>query len=330
MASYDGFLLRDSLGDTGVVPSPGYPYYSPDLIAHAQVANPQTFFAGNYGSDPNEAVELGSRLNRIYVRAKNLSANPLSGYYVSVFRAQPALFLTPSVWRNNPLSTASGNPYLALPPTVQPNAVGVGQDCFMLDAIASNLFCLVGIASPQPQPAIPSNFSTYSDYLVWVRGNQSVCGRNLNMVRDFPNRSLERLEHFSNPSATETVPTLFQVSIVGGLLPAGSTFGLQCAPLGINTTWKISEGTVKTTSGMTPPLFDGTVTTWATLAPGTVWPPGVGVNTSVWVGLPPDDKAAPLATPFEQLGVRPEEVEGLPANGVLVRLGNVETVFVAQ
>jgi hypothetical protein len=87
---------------------------------------------------------------------------------------------------------------------------------------------------------------------------------------------------------------------------------------------------VQTASGMTPPNFNGTVTTWVTLPAGGTWPPGARVDTAVWVGLPADDPVAPLATDFAELGVVPEEIEGLPENGVLVRLGNCETLFVSQ
>lgn len=325
MATFDGFLIRDSLNDTGVVPSPGYPYYSPDVIAHAQVANPQGFFTANYSSDPNEAVQLGSRLNPVYVRAKNLSTKTLNGY-ISVFRANPSLFLTPSVWKNNPLKTASGQTYVPLTPLTAPNTVAVGQEPLYLDATVNNLFCVVGIVSTTPQPTIPADFKTYSEYIEWVTKNQNVCGRNLNLVRNFPKRSFERLEGFSNPSS-EAVPTLFKVEIKGGTLPAGTTFGLQCAPLNLNVSWNISQGPIQTTSGMTPPNFNGTVTTWATLPSGG-WPNGVSIETAVYVGVDHEDPVASLATPFEELAVSPEEIEGLPANGKLVRLGNVETLFV--
>jgi hypothetical protein len=325
MADFNGFLMRDSLKDTGVIPSPGYPYYSPDVIAHAQVASPQSFFTANYSSDPNEAVQLGSRLNPIYVRAKNLSSGPLTGF-VSVFRASPSLFLTPSVWKNNPLKTASGQTYVPLPPLAPPNSVAVGTEPLYLDATASNLFCVVGIVSTTSQPTIPNDFKTYSEYIEWVTKNQNVCGRNLNIVRNFPNRSFERLEGFSNPSE-DAVPTLFKVEVKGGTLPAGTTFGLQCAPLNLNTSWNISQGPTQTASGMTPAKFNGTVTTWATLSGGG-WPNGVSIETAVYVGVTADDPVASLATPFEELAVAAEEVEGLPANGKLVRLGNVETLFV--
>ena len=43
MTTYDGLLMRDNLADNGVVPSPGYPYHSPDIIAHSQVEKPDTF-----------------------------------------------------------------------------------------------------------------------------------------------------------------------------------------------------------------------------------------------------------------------------------------------
>ena len=84
MPVFDGFLMRDALNDDGTVPSPGYPYYSPDLIAHAQVADAKPFFTANYATDPNQPVELGSKVNYFYVRAKNLSAGTLSGYYITV------------------------------------------------------------------------------------------------------------------------------------------------------------------------------------------------------------------------------------------------------
>jgi hypothetical protein len=223
MPLFNGFLMRDSLTDDGVVPSPGYPYYSPDVIAHAAVADPQTFFSANYGADPSQPIELGSRLNPVYVRAKNLSDQPLSGYSISVYRANTTLFLRPTLWRNNPLSTTSGAISVPLPATVQPGAIGVGQDSFVLDAIASNLFCLIGIASPTPTPVFPADFASYSDYIAWVRTNQNVCGRNLNYVRNYPNRAYERVDAFSNPSTTDSVPTLFQVTLSGRPLPAGTT-----------------------------------------------------------------------------------------------------------
>jgi hypothetical protein len=328
MPEYDGFLMRDSLDDTGVTPSPGFPYHSPDIIACPQVSDPTSTFTSNYASDPNEPVQLGSRLNPVYVRAKNLSSNPLNGYYISVFRASPSLFMTPSIWRNNPLSTVDGATSLPLQATVPSGGIGVGQGNFVLDAISSNLFCCVGIASPTPQPTIPADFSTYGDYVVWVRTNQNTCGRNITQVQDYPNRIFERLDSFSNPSQTDAVPTLFQVA-VNGDLPADSVFGLECAPLNVSTNWNISAGKVQTASGITPPNFNGTVTTWAQLPTGATWPPNTSIETTVYVGIPSEHRAAAFATPVEELGIRRDRVAGL-GNGVLVRVGNCLTSFVSS
>ncbi|OEV03898.1 hypothetical protein [Streptomyces oceani] len=326
MTLYDGFLMRNSLNDDGTVPSPGYPYYSPDIIAHSQVDSPGTFFSENYASDPNQPVQLGSRLNPVYVRARNLSENTLSGYFISVFRAKPSLFLRPSEWSGNPLRTDSGATSVALPPAVAPGEVGVGRDHFRINAIDSDLFCCVAMVSPTQHPTIPTDFATYSAYILWARNNQNVCGRNLNLVRDYANRSFERIDTFSNPSTTDEVPTLFQVE-VSTELPDGATFGLQCVPLGVSTNWRVGDARKRTASGITPAGFNGTVTTWVRLPAGTTWPPGASVDTSVWVGMEADDPAAAFATPLEELGVTREEVVGLPESGRLVRLGNCETLF---
>ncbi|CAM4044779.1 hypothetical protein KIPE111705_37835 [Kibdelosporangium persicum] len=326
MATFDGFLIRDSLNDDGRVPSPGYPYSSPDVISHAQVADPSGFFSGNYSTDPSQPIHLGSRLNPIYVRAKNLSANPLSGHYVSVYRASPSLFLRPSLWSGNPLTTRAGETSVALPATVPSGGIGVGQDCFLLDAVNSNLFCLVGIVSATKHPVIPADFATYSDYIEWVRASQNVCGRNLNKVQDFPNRSWEEPKTFSNPSA-DSVPTLFKVTTSG--LPAGSSFGLQCVPLGVSTNWPISAGPVQTASGMTPAHFNGYVVTWGLLPAGVKWPPGASIETKVYVGEDRDGPVAHLAVSLDELGLtRYDEVEGLPEDGILVLLGSCKTEFV--
>lgn len=326
MTTFDGFLMRDSLQDTGVVPSPGYPYHSPDLICHAQVADPASFFAANYASDPNQGVQIGSTVNYFYVRAKNLSAATLSNHYVSVYRANASLFMKPSIWKNNKLSTHDGQNYVGLPSTA-PGQIAVGDKSFLLDGIASSNFCLIGIASPLQNPNVPDDFSTYEAYVVWVRSNQNICGRNLRTLHDFPNRTYEQLDAFSNPEA-QSVPTLFQTTFAGPA-PAGSTFGITCAPLGINTTWNISSGPTQTSSAMTPANFSGNVTTWATI-PGGTWPSGASITTVVYVGVGANSVAAMYReTEWEALdGKAPESPD--PERPHLVQLGSCTTVFTTQ
>jgi hypothetical protein len=151
--------MRDNLADNGVVPSPGYPYNSPDIISHSQVEKPDTFFKANYDSNPNEAIELGSRTNRIYVRTKNLSTAAKTGWYISVYRSTASLFTNTNLWKTSPLKTAAGHEHISLA-NLQPNDIGVGGEAFLLSGVDSEYFCLIGIASSTQVPTIPDAFAT--------------------------------------------------------------------------------------------------------------------------------------------------------------------------
>ncbi len=328
MSLFDGLLMRDTLQDTGVVPSPGYPYYSPDVICHAQVADPKTYFTNNYNSDPNQPVQLGSHLNFVYVRAKNLADSTQSGWYISVYRSPSTLWLTPSLWKDYKLKTQSGVDYVTVDP-VQSGQVAVGNDYFILDALQSNYFCVVGIASQTPDPALPGSFSNYDDYWNWIRNNQNICGRNLNTIQDFPDRQFERLDEFQNPE-NEPVPILIQLT-ASGPLPGGTIFGVTCAPCDINKEQAVSQGTILTASGMVPANFSGNVTTFASLPSGTTsWPDGANISTKLYVGQDADSEAAKYATPLEEIGVSREELaEHHTENGVLVLLGSTATAFIS-
>jgi len=326
MPTFDGFLFRDSTRDTGTVPSPGYPYYSPDIIGHAQVADPATFFTGNYASDPNQPIQHGSAVNYVYVRAKNLSGTTKNGYYVTVYRSNPSLFMNTNVWKNDPLKTQDGKAFVSLPTTAT-DQVAVGTAPFLLDATTSNRFCVIGMVTPTSTPGIPAPFTTYDAYITWQRTNQNICGRNLHLAYDFPTRNYEQLDEFSNPE-TVAVPSLFQVTI-HGTLPANSTFGLTCVPLGLSTSWNVNAGNVQTASAMTPASFNGNVTTWATLSGGT-WPSDTWIETIVYVGVSETAESSIYAEQeWAQLGGRvPETLDaGRPR---LVRVGNCATRFVSS
>jgi len=325
MPTYDGLLIRNDLNDNGVVPSPGYPYYSPDIICHAQVADPQTYFVNNYTSDPNQPAQVGSHTNFIYTRAKNLSTTSKSGWYGHVYRAAASLFMTPSIWKANPLSTRAGNPYTTFG-TIAPNAVGVGNDVLLLDGLANHYFCLIAVASPTVTPNIPASFPTYADYIVWARQNQNVCGRNLTYLQSFPNRQFSRLDDLTNPQSS-AVPVLAKVEVQGSL-PSGTTFGVQCAPAGMDASANTSSAQFVTGSGMVPGNFSGTVTTWGSLPAGvTSWPSGASLKTTLYYGQDATHPAYEYGEAWESFDVGPGDIEGMPENGVLVRLGETGTIF---
>ncbi|HEU4658174.1 MAG TPA: hypothetical protein VFR97_11640 [Capillimicrobium sp.] len=324
--------MRDTLGDTGVVPSPGYPYSSPDLIGYDPVApsQVQAFFSSNYDSDVNKPIQLGSRMNPLYVRGKNLATTTKTGQYISVYRANTSLFLTPSRWAPNRLATQSGAGSVALP-EMAPGAIGVGPEPFLIDGtVGQGLYCLVGMVTSTPNPVLPPDFASYSDYIAWVRNNQNVCGRNLSVLSSFPARAFERWDTFSNPEEN-AVPVLFMVTVNGPQgLPSGTTFGITCNPIGVQASWTWNPSSPsQTASSMCPKTWSGTAVTWATLPSGAVWPRGTTIGTKVYVGRDADDPVAIYATPWDELPVGPGDVDGVE-DGVLVLLGTVTTQLAAS
>jgi hypothetical protein len=291
------------------------------VIGSPQVADPKTFFRNNYGSDPNQAIERGSRQNLIYVRAKNLSATAKSGWFITLYRASSSLFLNTGQWRTNKLTTTTGNSYVELD-TVQPDGVVAAGVPFLLDAVTSPNFCLIGIASPTATPDIPPNFSTFDGFLSWVRTNRNVCGRNLTLVRNFRDRQLEVSYKLANPQ-NEVIPVLVIVEVTGEL-PAGSTFGVNCPPARLKGEWKIEEGRVQTASGLLPANFDGFLSAWGSLPAAGLWPPGVRINCKKFIGVERDAAVARWATPWEEVGIDRAEI------GVLGELRNPRLVYVGN
>src|ERR1700722_2679207 len=326
MPQYDGLLMRDTTDDTGVAPSPGYPFHSPDVICHAQVADPQAFFTSNYNSDPNQPAQLGSQFNYIYVRAKNLSSTAKSNWYIHVYRSSSSLFMTPSIWKNNPLSTQSGDTYVTLG-TLQPGKVGVGNTNFLLSGLASDLFCLVGVASATQTPSIPASFGSFSDYIGWVPSIQNVCGTNVTMLRDYPNQQWDRLDNLSNPSGDQKLIT-FEVEAKGPL-PANTSYGNRCAPLGIDARTTVGQNTKLPASGYVPGNFIGNVETWGSLAAGGKWPAGATLVTKVYVAVSSTDAAAMFAQPWDKFPANFHETLGRNVEtGRLVLPGTTGTSFV--
>lgn len=324
MSEYSGMFMRDDLSDTGMVPSPGYPYHSPDIIAHAQANDPQSYFISNYGSNPNQPVQTGGANNFVYTRAKNLSSSALNGWYISLFQASSSYFMTPSIWRNNRLSTFAGNNAVALPPLAS-GAIGVGSEPFLLSDLSSHDFCMIGMASQGPNPTIPPDFTTYDAYIQWVRTNQNVCGNNLTVRSDFASRQWDRLDSLVNPEGSDVL-TAFRTTASSDV-PAGTTFGVQCDPLSVNKSQNVNDGRVLAASGMMPAGFNGLVTTFGSLPSGVTEWRGT-IQTETYIARESDSAVARFAVDLAALG---EHVRAEPLiaghGGVLVLLGSVGTLF---
>ncbi|HXH37079.1 MAG TPA: hypothetical protein VNN08_00480 [Thermoanaerobaculia bacterium] len=327
MSSFDGLFMRDTLQDTGVVPSPGYPYYSPDLIPFRDlVGDPKTIFKNNYSEDVAKPVERGSGANPIYVRAKNSSSTVKSGWRITVYRASQSLFLESSTWRTNKLLTTTGADHAALD-DVQPGSIVVGNANFLLDATSSNLFCLIGIASAGA-PVVPDRFTTYDAFVTWVREMRNVCARNLTLVRNYTKLDYEALYDVVNPSGN-LEKLAFEIKVSGNL-PPETKFGITC-PQHIKETWTLSGGGTRWAGATFPGKYKASATVWATLPAGGRWPPGSCIDCKMYVGRETTSPTARYATPWETLGISPASISGdagITTDGRLVLIGNCNATFV--
>jgi|GEM_PF-954763 len=348
MPAYNGILIRDSQSDTGTVPSPGYPYLSPDVICVQQntYSNPAVQFgsATSYASDPNLPMISGQN-NNFYVRGKNLGAVSQGGN-MYLYWSQASLLLTPNLWFNQPLTALINNQYqqyVALP-AVAANQVTVGANPFNWTPppiSANDHFCLVAAVNTVPPytwpPAQAPSFNSYNDFVMWVRTNQNICWRNLTLVTNPDQPEWDRLDSFSNPG-NAPAPLLVSAQCVN--VPVGTSVQLLCSALGINTTLATtSPNQTIYSQGVTCPAgFNGLIETVANLPRGTsAWPSGAAILTTAYVGMAQPAPAAQFAHHFGSDEQHPSVIgakalvrtlSNAAQAGVLVEVGNTSTTYI--
>lgn len=347
MTAYTGILVRDSQQDTGIVPSPGYPYTSPDVICVQQntYQNPMAQFGTttSYGSDPNLPLVNGQN-NNFYMRGLNMGATSQGGA-AYLYWSKASLLLTPNLWFNQPLTALLNHQpqnSVALP-AVAANQVTVGAIPFNWTppSISGNdHFCLIGavntVAPYVWPPAQAPSFASFDAFVLWVRNNQNICWRNLSLISNPNVPEWDRLDSFANPWSTSTA-MLVQAQCVN--VPVGTTVQLLCSALSINTTQTLtsSNQTVYSNGATCPAGFNGLIETVANLPNGvTTWPSGALITTTVFVARPPTSPAAHLAHNFGADAAHPsiietqtlhKKVSNSANDGVLIAVGNTSTGY---
>lgn len=316
-------LLRDNLSDTGTIPSPGCYYASPDLIVHSQVTDPQTFFKGNYTSDPSERLQTGAKVNFIYARVKNIGTS-ISQAFIRSYHCQSSLFLNPSVWRENQLSSLSGKGYVSTG-FIQPGEIGVATEPFLFDAQASKTYCHTGyVMTSDAEPDFPEEFKDYDNYVAWIHGCTHAAARNHNIVSSQVS-SYEQIDTLDNPSAIARAG-LFKVSVPAGLA-VGTRIIVNCEPMDIVNFEKVVTDSTKellfTVSGIVPPKFSGAVRTAAYLPSGTTWPTGAVIRVDFMVEWTGNSVSAPYI-----LDVSRDLVLAATNAGRLIHVGTCSTKFI--
>lgn len=333
-------LIRDSLQDTGTVPSPGYPYTSPDIICtqQTQVSNPTTYFTNNYYSDPNQPV-ISNQNNYIYMRGKNLGSDTSSGT-VYLYWCPSSLLMLPTQWTQNVLQANIGGnwqPYNTFP-TVAPNSITVTQAPFTWAPApppAGQHYCTIGAVSTPQNPWSTANippFPTWDSFVLWVRNNQNICWRNITLVVNPNPPEWDRIDLINN-AFNDNIPMLAQAQCTN--VPIGTTVKLLNSNLGVNTSvvTTTTNQTIYSTGVTVPAGYSGYLETYAQLPSGQTWPPGALIQTTMFFGTQIDREVARFAHHFGPDEAHPHVLQakalaaGRSSVGVLVMVGNCSTGY---
>ncbi len=205
--------LRDSVGDTGVVPHTGSISASPDIILQpATVANPQAAFGQGSGTENSSTLgykAISGQDNYIYVRMKNRGGADAEGVTAAIYWSEVATLVTPDMW--------------TLVGTTTPVNVPMGDTLVVADPItwaagdipATGHYCFVGILDHPADPAPPVPGPTdWDDFYNFIRNHNNVTWRNFNVEDADPDSAADpALLPFVLAGAPDR-PRLFDVEIV--------------------------------------------------------------------------------------------------------------------
>ncbi len=318
--------MRDNLSDQGQVPSAGSYYSSPDLIVHDQVADPQSFFVGNYAQDVNQSINRGSGANFIYARVKNLSTTDTLTAHVRLYASTSSLFMTPSRWVNNKICSAAGESVILTNP-MSPGGIGVAKVPFLFNAKATTNYCHVGyVTKDETEPDIPDSFNTYSDFVVWLHENTHICLRNFYTLSGRAS-TIDQVNEFSNPSTKEERVGTFNVRL-NGQFPIGTEVTVKCDLVGINASYKVTslqDMTQFPVACIIPPGISAYLVTSIYLPSGGVWPEGGYLTVTFYVSESWDGAAFQYSLPAHLLSVPLNAPHLFQSQGRLIMVGECST-----
>ena len=263
MPTYNDLYVRDNFSDTGVTPSAGNPYQSPDIIPYQNSALTWANANSTYsGPDIGKAI-INRGINNIYVRAKNLNTVAGSGT-VSLFYANASLFLLPSTWTQ--VMSAGGQSALQLTDgsgntSIPAGRVAISNPSFLLTGLPPGPhYCLITVVQTTAHPVtIPTTFPSNAAYSQWVQNNPAVGWRNITYS---PNTlvQMSRIFEFGNINPT---PAYFYFGIVGRGFVPGTAINCQCTDQAcpINQNLTLPQ----------PDSLGNQVTGFQTLVPANFW-----------------------------------------------------------
>lgn len=229
MPQYNDLYVRDNFSDTGVTPSQGDLYQSPDIIPYQNEALSWDKASSTYpGPDIGKSIINGG-VNNIYVRARNLNSSAGSGQATLYYTNYSLNLCQTNKW----VQLKSAGSVAALPfvnssgsTSISSNGIALSNPSFLLTGLPPGPhYCMIAVVQTAAHPVtIPQSFSSNAAFSQWVQNNPSVGWRNISYS---PNTltQLSRTARFGNVNSQ---PADFVIIITGRGFVAGTKINSQC------------------------------------------------------------------------------------------------------
>jgi len=245
--------VRDSLSDTGTIPSIGTLCMSPDIITRtAKVISPAATLGDMNKADLAEDVESGQD-NYVYVRLQNRGA-VAGDVKVTVYWSEPSTFGTPSQWHLVGTKTVYN---------VQPGSVSYAEIIWPSTALPSlGHFCLVteldDPLDPAPDKTLITSGSLYSKF---ISESNNFAWKNIDVVDVLP-AGLTGIEFFIRGNSHEFSEVKFELGnlppdtevhlkILRRLCEGSQLIGMQFDTMNTRYTYyKLTAGTLCSMRGI--------------------------------------------------------------------------------
>lgn len=234
MTTYNDIFIRDNFGDSGVIPSTGNPWQSPDIIPYQSGILTWGQVTSTYPTGPDLGKPIVNQgLNNIFVRAKNLQQSGTETGSALLYYSKASLLLLPDQWIQ--VTTGAGQssvPFLdqSNSPQINPGDICLGSEAFVLTNLppTNDHYCLIGVASTPLHPwSLPPSFPSNSAFSLWVQNTPGVGYRNISLV---PNTLIQVVSSYVFGSTTSTAAYYhFRVmSPSGNNFPTDTAVSVQC------------------------------------------------------------------------------------------------------
>lgn len=304
MTTYTDIYIRDNFSDSGVIPSSGNPCQSPDIIPCQTTILTWAQISNSYAAGPDLGMALvQGGINNIYVRSKNLGTAASSGT-VNLYYANSSLFLSPSTWTGNKVTSSTGLAALTLVDQTGNASIGAGALCvsnptFQLGGLPNpNVhYCFIAVLQTPNNPiTIPSSFSSNAAFAQWVQNTPAVGWRNISLVA---NNQVQFIRTFAFGS-DDTANGYFHFLVSAKGFPPNTAISVQSTDVNcpINQTLQLPapdpQGNQRVGfDTMVPALYSGAVNVVATSSGG-AFPVGASLSFSYYAYPPTELNALHL------------------------------------